>query len=297
MGIRSSLIDLKKLDASLAREFEKVAQALDAGAFQDQKRDSFTLPAEGSIANSTEERRHLADQLECLLLRIRALKGFQNFMEPLPFSQLRRAAAGGPVIILNVSSYRCDALVVTVDRPPELVPLPDLSLGRVSELAADVRKHQNRQGQDPQGFRSCLKAILPEIWRTTVSPVVKTLGYSDLQEKSDFKPRIWWCPTGPLSFLPIHASGPYTKIGGASLLHTVVSSYTNTLSALLRARSQNRMPEPCRMLLIGQADTPGQKPLLSATEDLDVICEKARFHGVVDVTRLEGPDALQKLLF
>jgi hypothetical protein len=84
-------------------------------------------------------------------------------MEPLPFSQLRHAALGGPVIILNVSSYRCDALIVTFDRPPELVPLPDMSLDRASELAASVRKYQNNQGKNRQGFRSRLKAVLPEI--------------------------------------------------------------------------------------------------------------------------------------
>ena len=30
--------------------------------------------------------------------------------------------------------------------------------------------------------------------------------------ESDAKPpRIWWCPTGPLAFLPIHAAGIYKE--------------------------------------------------------------------------------------
>jgi hypothetical protein len=40
MNIRTSLIDLKNFDAPLARDFESVAVALEAGAFQDQESDS-----------------------------------------------------------------------------------------------------------------------------------------------------------------------------------------------------------------------------------------------------------------
>jgi tetratricopeptide (TPR) repeat protein len=293
MDIRTDLTDLKNFDAALAGQFEIIARALDAGALQDRGPDSSTLSGRHSIVGHIEHRRRLAEQLECLLLQIRELSGFQNFMKPLPFSQLRYAAAGGPIVILNISSYRCDALIVTVDCAPKLIPLPDLSLGRVSELADNFRKHQNSLHYVPRDLRSCLRRLLPEIWRAAVSPVLDGLGYTDSEEKSLSKPRIWWCPTGPLSFLPIHAAGPYTKSGGPNLLHIVVSSYTNTLSALLHARSQRKWKEPCRMLLIGQAETPGQKPLPSTTKELDVICERARLHDVVAVARVEGPDALQ----
>jgi hypothetical protein len=51
------------------------------------------------------------------------------------------------------------------------------------------------------------------------------------------------------------------------------------------------------MLLVGQAETPGQEPLLSATKDLDAVSEKARSHDVTDITRLEGTDALQATIW
>jgi CHAT domain-containing protein len=41
--------------------------------------------------------------------------------------------------------------------------------------------------------------------------------------------RIWWCPTGPLASLPIHAAS------GPKLSDFVVSSYTPTINALLDA--------------------------------------------------------------
>jgi hypothetical protein len=223
---------------------------LDAGAFHDEESDSHTFPGRSSTAHNTQHRLCLVAQLEQLLLCIREQPGFRNFMLPLPFAQLCCAAACGPIIILNVSSHCCDALIVTLDSPPQLVPLPDMSLDQVSDLAANVRKHQNSLAHTPQAFRSCLKEILHEIWRTAVLPVLKALGYTDSQDKSTSKPRVWWCPTRPLSFIPIHAAGPYTKSGGPNLLHIVVSSYTNTLSALLQARSQCLSVESCQIVTI-----------------------------------------------
>lgn len=51
------------------------------------------------------------------------------------------------------------------------------------------------------------------------------------------RPRMWWCPTGPFAFLPIHAAGIYTNNkSGECCSDYVVSSYTPTLAALLNAR-------------------------------------------------------------
>ncbi|TFK72311.1 hypothetical protein BDN72DRAFT_763544 [Pluteus cervinus] len=49
-------------------------------------------------------------------------------------------------------------------------------------------------------------------------------------------PRIWWCPSGPLIGLPIHAAGIYTDDGqGAAISDYVVSSYFPSASALAYA--------------------------------------------------------------
>ncbi|MEV0231903.1 CHAT domain-containing protein [Nonomuraea sp. NPDC050786] len=55
--------------------------------------------------------------------------------------------------------------------------------------------------------------------------------------------RIWWCPTGPLTTLPLHATGRHRPGGTTTWAgEYVVSSYTPTLQALLRAR--NTPPAP-----------------------------------------------------
>jgi CHAT domain-containing protein len=50
------------------------------------------------------------------------------------------------------------------------------------------------------------------------------------------RPRLHWCPTGEFTFLPLHAAGIYDPDQVDCCSDYVVSSYTPTLSALLRAQ-------------------------------------------------------------
>jgi CHAT domain-containing protein len=79
-------------------------------------------------------------------------------------------------------------------------------------------------------------------------------------------PRIWWCPTGPLAFLPIHAAGQYDKIEvGHKVSDYVVSSYCPTLSSLLEPSRPNEQPE-WKMATVAQPFTPDASPI-PETED------------------------------
>jgi hypothetical protein len=67
------------------------------------------LPGKYRVADMND----LAQEREDLLVEIRQRPGFGNFLRPLPFSTLRGAARDGPVVIINISQYRSDALIVT----------------------------------------------------------------------------------------------------------------------------------------------------------------------------------------
>jgi CHAT domain-containing protein len=58
-------------------------------------------------------------------------------------------------------------------------------------------------------------------------------------QKSDgiARPRLHWCPTGAFTFVPVHAAGIYEGLNQESCSEYVVSSYTPTLTALLRAQN------------------------------------------------------------
>ncbi|KAG2065648.1 hypothetical protein BDR04DRAFT_1032267, partial [Suillus decipiens] len=56
--------------------------------------------------------RQLTMQWDDVVSRIRMLPDFSKFLLPPLFSDLRKAAEDGPVIILNASQYGCDALII-----------------------------------------------------------------------------------------------------------------------------------------------------------------------------------------
>jgi CHAT domain-containing protein len=102
--------------------------------------------------------------------------------------------------------------------------------------------------------------------------------------------RIWWCATGPLAFLPIHAAGIYSKSEpGFNISDYVVSSYTPTLAAIIGARESHQARDKYRGLLaISQPSTPGQSALPNTEIELNIIKEQASKFGV---HLLRGPEA------
>ena len=55
--------------------------------------------------------------------QVRSVPGFKGFLTPAEFAVLRNAAQTGPVVVLNASPYRCDALIVRISGV-DVVPLP-----------------------------------------------------------------------------------------------------------------------------------------------------------------------------
>jgi len=105
---------------------------------------------------------------------------------------------------------------------------------------------------------------------------------------------VWWCPTGPLAVLPLHAAGhhPRLRTAGArsadSVPDRVISSCTPTLTALIRAR-QPAAGTGVRQLTVGMPATPGQSPLPAVPAELKVL---ARHFPPGDGSRqLAGPQA------
>jgi hypothetical protein len=63
------------------------------------------------------------------------LPGFDNFLLPKTWSQLTPAACFGPVVVLNVSSAQCDALILMLNVDNVIhVPLPGFTLEEAQGL-------------------------------------------------------------------------------------------------------------------------------------------------------------------
>lgn len=150
------------------------------------------------------------------------------------YSDLRSAAADGPVVYLVVSPLGCDALIVTkYEDDPTRVPLPQLGAADAEErakryLTAMTGTHSNRE--------EVIRDTLDWLWHAVVGPVLRVLPPSNASPN-----RMWWVPTGPLTTLPLHAAAPTdASDDGVSALDGTISSYTSTMHALILARDASR---------------------------------------------------------
>lgn len=82
-----------------------------------------------------------------------------------------------------------------------------------------------------------------------------------------------WCPAGPFAFLPIHAAGIYLDNMTESISDYVISSYTPTISSLLRdiPPSTNSF----KIIAVIQPNTPGQKSLPCTLDELQKVEDHA----------------------
>lgn len=194
---------------------------------------------------------------------IRAIYGFGWFLRPPPFPELQWAAVHGPVIIVNISNMRSDAIVIVRQANPVLIPLPGATTERVQHLAEAFSQGGSLDNLEAVALRS-LKA----------------------------GSRIWWCPTGGAARLPLHAAGPY-KVGEKGMSDMFTSSYIPNLRTLISAR-KSRAKETFSatlpaILVIGEGETKGEISLPLPTNDGSCIPTNA-----VNPTILTGADSTKE---
>ncbi|MGW0919109.1 CHAT domain-containing protein [Streptomyces sp. NPDC002755] len=215
----------------------------------------------------------------------------------MPTAQLPDAGldtAGRTVAMINVSRYRCDALLVR-DGRVTMVPLPEVTHDAVNRQAGTFLWGVQR-GADPlcppaeryKGTQVAVNGALRWLWNTTVRPVLDEVRHNHPRGL----PRIWWCPTGMLSFVPLHAAGEYTSLygdrGGECAADRVISSYTPTLRALRHAARRGSgisAPPPGDPLVVAP-QTPGEPELPQVTRELNAL--RQLYPGCTDLT---GPRA------
>ncbi|KAG0702961.1 hypothetical protein DFH29DRAFT_1068853, partial [Suillus ampliporus] len=237
-----------------------------------------------SPEDQSSQIRHLTVQWDAVLSRIRTLPDFSRFLLPPLFSDLQKAAEDGSVIIVNASQYSCNALIIMVDQDPVHISL-DITRAEVSELSSVFQSLTVHAGSsDHEMELNKIVGVLRKLWGRVVGPILQVLR--------KFIPRgsrIWWCPTAEFTLLPLHAAGPYEP-KSHNFSHFYISSYTPTLTALIRARHQaSRDASAQRFVAIGQARPDGGKELRCVAAELDVVTQ--RVAPFLPFTTLAGSDA------
>ena len=286
LNLRSDLTSLAEKEPNLARQLDEIRKILDSPA-QDPApytRQTLvgTLPVTGRGHEQGERRKRLAREWDNLLAQVRAIEGFENFLQVAPYAELAAAALDGPVIVLNVSSFGCHALVVRSGNPSvQVVHLPDLTLDTAAsnadkmtgalDGASDVLAPLSVR----DAYRKDILQVLGWLWDTVAEPVLTALGHQVTPATDEKWPRVWWCPTGPLTILPIHAAGHHAdSVSGTtptkqSVLDRVVSSYAPTLSALIRARQPRSAL--AHHLRVGMQFTPRMPELPAVPAEMAVL--------------------------
>ncbi|KAI9460681.1 TPR-like protein [Boletus coccyginus] len=242
-------------------------------------RNTLNLPS----ASQHECLCHLNLKMHTVVTNIRELPGLSRFLLPPLFSDLRHAASGGPVIIVNASKHSCDALIVLLRHDPVHIPLQITQEG-VRDLSTELLTLTIRAKR--ANVTRELAAFLRKLWDQIVSSIV-----SFLRTTHPSQSRIWWCPTAEFSLLPLHVAGPYRK-GQQNLDDIYISSYTPTLTALTRARRydpSSSVAQRKRFIAIGQAKAVGESELLSVGTELDNIGQ--RVDGLATFTRIDGEES------
>lgn len=233
MGIHRGWARLSETRPELAEQLSETERALTAA--DREAHVTLTVSTAGDPASETtfspgaetfQRIRRLAAERDRVLTGLRSLPGFEELLLTPELPALRRRLAGHTAVVVSAAGA---ALVVPPDpaRPVEVVPLPGLTetaaRGQVRRLRAalanvttDCSFDQREQAQLD------VHAVLEWLWDTTAGPVLRLV-------EAD---RLWWCPIGVMTALPLHAAGRHRDNTGQAVLDRVVSSYTPSLTAL-----------------------------------------------------------------
>jgi hypothetical protein len=229
----------------------------------------------------------------------RAREEAPDFLRPVRLADLQPAATQGPVVIVNVSKYRCDALIVT-GVGVRSVPLPSLSAADIDRYTVRYLDAYGRLTQTdvmPAGWipesrapEQVISEVLEWLWDAVAGPVLAELGIDGPPLPGESWPRLWWCPTGLLSLLPLHAAGYHQAESpgdstARAVLDRAITSYTPTLGALADA-SRAAIPSLAEsdegtLLFVGLPHTPGASALPGAKYERDIVSGRLGAHSDV----------------
>ncbi|KAG1829593.1 TPR-like protein [Suillus variegatus] len=228
--------------------------------------------------------RRLVEDWNGVVEEIRKIEGFSRFLLPPLFSDLQDAGRDGPIIVLIASISSCDAIIIPHKQPPTSVQLPT-NLEKLAELVLAFREAVDKDA-DPNGKQRALMEALRKLWDFVVRPVVDNLGRIARRGS-----RIWWCPTSLFNFFPLHAAGEYRK-DGESLSRHYISSYTPSLTALIKARAGHDRSPSVRFVAIGQNHPAGALFTLDAVEpELELVRRLLPPPPTVSFSKITSVDA------
>lgn len=245
----------------LAEQFTSLRDELDLPI----SRASLPIPSAITPLDMQAKRRFEAErEFEEVIDRIRAKPGLYNFLHPPTEDELMAAAEEGPIVVINISFYRCDAFLIERHQV-RLLELPIMN-------SQDIEEKVDYLKSNP----SCLvtHSLLEWLWNVAAGPILEALGFTQAPSNDNLA-HVWWIPTGKLSYLPIHAAGLHLKESNETVLDRVMSSYSSSVKALIYSRQrkiQMSVEDTSEgALLVAMPETPNKAPLPSASDEVAML--------------------------
>ncbi|KAK6530390.1 hypothetical protein TWF694_003745 [Orbilia ellipsospora] len=299
-GMRSNLSELRAEHSELAKRFERLRDVLDspsssggldsaainsAPAYsrgKNQRYDAALTPLQDA-----NNRYNAGLELEKTINEIRGLPGFKNFLHPPQADELMAAASLGPVVLINVSLYRCDALLIE-KQEIRSIHLPNLDQSDIRKYADLIRSIRSTPWLSSDTISEIFQ-MLEWLWDVAVDPILTELGFHNpISNEDDDWPRIWWIPTGQLSLLPLHAAGYHSTGSSNTTLDRVVSSYSSSVKALIYSRQNSLATSNSgEALLVSMDKTPGQSDLRFSKEEVNRL--ENLLPNYISITKLGRP--------
>jgi tetratricopeptide (TPR) repeat protein len=233
-------------------------------------RDELELPVthKSSWRAQGSWRYEAGKELDKLIVEIRKQSGFEDFLLAPSEAEMQAAAKYGPIIVINVSKYRCDAILIE-QHQIRFLALPNLN-------SEEIKKKAQRDDLGVPKF-------LEWLWDVVTNPILDALGFTQPPSDNNW-PHVWWIPTGPLSKFPLHAAGRHTKGSFETVPDRVMSSYSLSVKAIIYSRRRPiTLSTSAQALLVAMEDTPGSSRLPSATKEIAMLhglCKSMAFNPI-----------------
>ena len=239
-------------------------------------------------------------ELAALEEEIRELDAFKNFQQVLTEKDMKALASEGPIIAINVSRYRSDAIIVTTediilvelrnmkyeDLHRKMADLDALNDGSRRDLASRV------PSQQVNGKEAASSALL-WLWEIAVKPILESTPLTSTK-------RVWWITSGIIGRAPLHAAGDHKPGSTNNTISQVKSSYISSFKALRHTRERNARAAAnheshslshSKMLLVTVSkNPPGHRDLDTSAEEAAIQAIFAPSGNRDDVSRLSHLD-------
>ncbi|KAH7013171.1 CHAT domain-containing protein [Ilyonectria destructans] len=253
--VRTDILSLRGRDSKLADQFVRLRDELETAVSQNPQLVGGKL--ESPWKAQASRRYEAGKEFDKLVAKIQTLPGFEDFLLPPSERDLKSAAQWGPIILINVSKYRCDALLLEPHQIQAL-PLTQLSIEEIEARA---------QRGDLSSYE-----VLEWLWDLVTRPVLDALGFTNPPSSDGNWPRVWWIPTGPLSKFPLHAAGHHRAGSAETVLDRVMSSYASSIKTVIHSRRRRyKLATSSKALLVAMEHTPGNRTLPFSTKEVDMV--------------------------